>query len=94
MLVRPGRPLLGEVVEHHVGESLAIVAHHLRVAIHKLLNLVFQPVSPAPCELVEERRCPVGTIHLITVVEESVRIRRTGLLKSLLDMLQVMRHGG
>ena len=89
----PGCPLVGEIGQQHIGQCLAVVAHHLCVAVYKLLQFVLQPIAPATGKLIEEGRGPVGTVHLVAVVEERVREGRAALCECLLDVLQVVRYG-
>ena len=85
---------MGEMGQQHVGQGLAVAAHHLCVAVHKLLQLVFQPIAPAAGKFLEEGRGPVGTIHLVAVVEKGMREGGVALQEGLFDVLQVVRHGG
>ena len=53
-VVRPLGPLLGEVVEQHVAQGLAVVAHHLGIAVKELGELVLQLVAVRFFKLREE----------------------------------------
>ena len=54
--------------------------------------MLFQLIAPALLELLKDRRCPVGSIDLVAVVEESVWIGNVIVCKSLLETLQIVLH--
>ena len=93
--VAPCRPLLREVLQQQLCQRLAVVARHLRIAVEKLRQAVFKSVAAAAAELLEQRRGPVGVIHLVAVVEEDgghAPFRIAG--KRLLEAFEIVRHGG
>ena len=88
----PFSPLIGEILQKHICKRLPIVTHYLRVAIHKLLELILQSISTTTGKFIEKRRSPVGSIHLITVIKECMGEWSTTLLKSLADMLKIVSY--
>ena len=94
--VGPADPLLCEVLVEQVAERLAIVGQHLVAVVLQSQQFVqvFAEVVAAPfLKLVEERGCPVGAIHLIGVVEESVGVGDARRCKGFLEALQIVLHG-
>ena len=92
MAVCPCRPLSGEILQQHLSQSLTVVTDSLPVSIYKQLKTVLQAVTPPLLKLLRKCWCPIGTVYLITVVEECVWERCIGLCESLLDMLEVMGY--
>ena len=93
MLMRPGRPLLGEVLQQQVAEGLAVVAHNLRVALLEQQQIVLQTVAAPLLKLVEEGRRPRGLAHLVGVVEESMGVGGLRALEGCLDVGEVVTDG-
>ena len=55
--------------------------------------MVLKFIATAFLKLIKKGRGPRACLYFVRVVEECVRIGCLGTLKSLLNMLQVMRHG-
>ena len=60
--------------------------------VKKFGQMVAQVVATAFEKFVEERRGPVGIIHLIGVVEEGMGIRSLGVFKRLGEPIEIMCH--
>ena len=91
--VRPGRPLLREVLKQQVAECLTVVAQDLCVPLLEHGQIVFEPIASALFKLFEQGGCPCGGLHLVRVVEERVRVGGVGAFESLLDVPEVVAHG-
>ena len=96
MFVGPCHPLLGEILEQQVGERLAVVAEHLIAVVHhaqQFGQMLAQVVAAPLLEFIEERGSPVGTIHLVRVVEERVRVRDARRSEGLFETFQIVADG-
>ena len=88
----PRYPLAGEIVEKHVGECLAIVTDHLRVTINQLVDILLEGIAATFLNLRRQGRCPVGTIHLVRVVEDGMRPRCAALAEGLVELVKIMLY--
>ena len=96
MLMSPRHPLLGEILEQQVAQCLAIVSEHLIAIIYcaqQFWKFCPEVVAATLLEFIEQRWCPVGFIHLITVVEERVRVGYPRFCKSSLETVEIMTDG-
>ena len=93
VLVCPCSPLFGEIVQQHLSQGLAIIAHNDCVAIQELGELVLQFVAVHIFELCQQGRSPVGAIHFVAVVEESMWKRCSRSRKGAVDVCQIMGYG-
>ena len=93
MLVSPGDPLLGKVLEQQVGERLAVVSQYLVAIVYyaqQFGQMLTQVIATTLLELVEQRGSPVGTIHLVRIIKERVRIWHARRCKGLFETLQIV----
>ena len=55
--------------------------------------MVLQPITAIFEKLIKHHRCPVGTVHLVAVIEERVGPAGTMFLECLVEMCQIMSDG-
>ena len=93
--VRPFRPLAGEIFLQEFRQCLPVVGADAcsRICPHgiqKFRQIVFQPVSAPADEFGKQIGCPVGSVHLIRVVEEAVRIGNFVFSEGLFESTEIL----
>ena len=92
-LVRPCCPLFCKVLEQHIAQGFTVIAYHYGIAIEELWELILQFVSVVFLKFCQEGRSPVGTIYLVAVIEEGMRIWSLGCHEGAVDVLQIISYG-
>ena len=96
--VRPFRPLAGKVLQQEFRQRLPVVREDAggRIrpyGIQEFRQVIFQPVSAPADKLVEQAGCPVGSVHLIRVVEKGMRIGNLVFPESLFEGCEILLDG-
>ena len=80
-------------MEQHVAQGFTVIAYHHSIAIEELWELILQFISVIFLEFRQEVRRPVGTIYLVAVIEEGMRIGSLRCHEGAVDVLQIIGHG-